>query len=112
MKPSIPNTFANQLSGLYSIVVDLGHFDIPLVAKIVGGPICNSGTGRVGALYGQHHFGCSGCCPTTSYTAKIRSVGNDLSLPPWSTATMSTVVFPGGQLELQVSFLVSWICMQ
>ncbi|OQR97041.1 hypothetical protein THRCLA_07102 [Thraustotheca clavata] len=94
---SLPVTLATNLSFNYSINVDLGRFDIPMVAKIIGGPICPRSQGRGGALYGQQHSGCFGCCPTTSGTSIIQNPSNPNTSP--TVASMS----PGNVFQLQVT---------
>ncbi|KDO24730.1 hypothetical protein SPRG_10264 [Saprolegnia parasitica CBS 223.65] len=88
---------ANSLSTTYSVVVDIGRFDIPVVAKLIGAPICLPAQGRGGALYGHQHSGCSGCCPTTSGTSTIRNT----ALPAITGLAMP--LRPGDLLQLQVT---------
>ncbi|EQC29476.1 hypothetical protein SDRG_12724 [Saprolegnia diclina VS20] len=96
--PVSPATvLANSLSTTYAVVVDIGRFDIPVVAKLIGAPICAPSQGRGGALYGQQHSGCSGCCPTTSGTSTIQNT----ALP--AVTGLAVPLRPGDMLQLQVT---------
>nr|AIG55890.1 secreted protein [Achlya hypogyna] len=94
---TLPVTLATSLATNYTTVVDIGRFDISVVAKIIGAPICPPSQGRVGALYGQQHSACSGCCRTTSGTASIQNTALG------SQSLLAVALRPGDQLQLQVT---------
>ncbi|RHY52502.1 hypothetical protein DYB34_000709 [Aphanomyces astaci] len=96
----LAETLAPLLGGLYTTPLNLGRIDrvvYPLQAKIIGGPECAPAMGRVGALYGQQHAGCSDCCLTTQGTASIRNAPLGMS-----AFTLVVPVQPGNVLDIQV----------
>ncbi|KAF1315962.1 Ubiquitin carboxyl-terminal hydrolase, partial [Globisporangium splendens] len=97
---TIPQTLAQNLATQY--VVPITGFDIPIIAKIIGAPQCPSGTGRIGALYGDSapftYTQCSGCCSLHANFAKIRVAGSGVA---WTDATSRQIVVqPSETIEL------------
>lgn len=103
---AIPQTLAQSLAAMYSVVVPVSGFDIPIIAKLIGAPECGSGSGRIGALYGGEpepftYTSCSGCCSVHANSAKIRVLGSGIA---WADATAREVVLhPGESLELSAT---------
>uniref|UniRef100_K3WN16 Uncharacterized protein n=1 Tax=Globisporangium ultimum (strain ATCC 200006 / CBS 805.95 / DAOM BR144) TaxID=431595 RepID=K3WN16_GLOUD len=99
---TIPQTLAQNLATQYKIVVPITGFDVPIIAKLIGAPECPSGTGRIGALYGDPtpftYMQCSGCCSLHDNFAKFRVAGSGVT---WSDATSRQIVVqPGESIEL------------
>lgn len=102
---TIPQTLAQNLATLHTIQVPITGFDIPIIAKLIGAPKCVSGSGRVGALYGDPepftYTSCSGCCSLHDNFAKIRVLGSGVA---WADATTRDVIVrPGETLELSAT---------
>ena len=96
----IPDTFANDLSTTYTTIVPVSGFDTKLIVKIVGSPDCSPGHGRNAEVYGAYHTECSGCCPRTSTSAKLRKQ-SDTPID-WADTTNTIELVPGEALELQL----------
>lgn len=99
---TIPQTLAQNLDTRYEIAIPVTGFDIPIIAKLIGAPECVSGSGRVGAMYGDPkpftYTKCSGCCSLHDNSAKIRVMGSGTS---WTDATSREIlVRPGDTIEL------------
>ncbi|TMW67047.1 hypothetical protein Poli38472_012163 [Pythium oligandrum] len=98
---TIPSTYAQSLSTLYTITVPLTGFNIPVIAKLIGAPECPSGTGRIGSLYNElqpfTYTQCSGCCSFHDSGARIRIAGAGTA---WVDAKRDVLVRPGDSIEL------------
>lgn len=98
----IAETPANDLSALYNTSVTLSGSDTPVVVKIVGSPDCVAGHGRNAERYGAYHTDCSGCCPTTSSSAKMRKQGSVDGVDDKAYGPMTVELHPGDVLDLQL----------
>ena len=96
----IPETLATTISALHTIVVPVTGFDTKLIVKIIGSPDCASGNGRIAETYGAYHTQCSGCCPRTSTSAKLRR--QSATPVDWADTTDTIELLPGESFELEV----------
>jgi hypothetical protein len=126
LSAELPTARNIELLTSTAVSVPLSGFDVPLVAKFIGAPACDSsnylgggGNGRVDSPYAEPnaftYTVCSGCCPVHANGAVMRVVERStepthaqlLSLAASSSSALESanqrrkaVVYPGQSLEI------------